>query len=209
MEHEAPDFETERRALAAGCWPVAGADEAGRGPLAGPVVAAAVILDPAAIPDGIDDSKRLTAARREALFRQILDTALAVSVCSAAAETIDRSDIRKASLAALARAVSCLSIAPQLALIDGRDVPAGLPCRGEAIIGGDRRSLSIAAASIVAKTLRDRMMVRASALYPHYGFESHKGYASSAHRAAIADHGGCQRLHRFTFAPLRQGAFEF
>src|SRR5690606_8941457 len=118
-------------------------------------------------------------------------------------------DIRKASLAALARAVNCLALPARMALIDGRDVPEGMACPGRAIIGGDRRSLSVAAASIIAKTLRDRMMVRAAAQHPIYGFDSHKGYASAAHRAAIASHGGCQRLHRFTFAPLRQGEFEF
>lgn len=209
MHSERPDFASERTAFDKGVWPCAGADEAGRGPLAGPVVAAAVILDPERIPAGIDDSKRLTAARREALFAEIMDTALAVSACSIAAESIDRSDIRKASLAALARAANTLSLSPKLLLIDGRDLPDGLPCAAQAIIGGDRRCLSIAAASIIAKTLRDRMMVRASALHPQYGFASHKGYASAAHRAAIADHGGCLRLHRFTFAPLRQAAFEF
>jgi ribonuclease HII len=203
-----PHFRVEAAARANGCWPCAGADEAGRGPLAGPVVAAAVILDPDDIPDGIHDSKQLPPARREALFEQILARALAVSVASLSAESIDRSDIRKASLLAICRAVQGLSLQPAWVLVDGRDLPAGLPCPGQTIIGGDGSSLSVAAASIVAKTLRDRMMVRLGLSLPAYGFEHHKGYASAMHRAVIASLGGLPRLHRFTFAPLRQGELD-
>ncbi len=185
---------------------IAGLDEAGRGPLAGPVVAAAVILDPAAIPDGLDDSKRLSEGRREALFAAILSSAIAVSVASRSAESIDRTDIRKASLEAMRRALCGLAVAAGYALADGRDVPPGLPCSAEALVKGDRRSVSIAAASIVAKVTRDRMLRRCDAHAPFYGLAGHKGYGSAAHRAAIGAHGGVARLHRFSFAPLRGGA---
>lgn len=204
-----PDFVQETEARAAGFWPCAGADEAGRGPLAGPVVAAAVILDPTDLPDGIDDSKRIPAARREVLFHEILARAVAVSTCSVSAESIDRSDIRKAALAAIATAVSNLSVMPRHVLVDGRDVPEGLPCPASAVIGGDRLCLSVAAASIIAKTLRDRMMTRLAVACPGYGFEQHKGYASLSHRHAIGTLGGTPRVHRFSFAPLRQAAFDF
>lgn len=201
-----PDFSFEKRAIARGQWPVAGLDEAGRGPLAGPVVAAAVVLDPARIPDGLDDSKRLTLAQREQLFSQILATALGVSMASVCAEGIDRSDIRKASLEAMRRALCGLPLAPKLALADGRDVPPGLPCPGEALVKGDRRSQSIAAASIVAKVMRDRMMTGCGNVDARYGFEIHMGYATARHRAAITSHGAVARWHRISFAPFRNGA---
>ena len=196
-----PDFSLERSARRRGLWPVAGTDEAGRGPLAGPVVAAAVVLDPKNIPDGLHDSKKLSAARREFLFAQILSSAT-VSIAASAARHIDGSDIRKASLDAMRRAVCGLSVAPMLVLADGRDVPDGLPCTGQAIIRGDGRSLSIAAASIVAKVMRDRMMSRAGEVYPAYGFGVHAGYGTEIHRTAITIHGPCP-LHRMTFRPLR------
>ena len=155
---ERPDFSFETKAMAEGLWPVAGMDEAGRGPLAGPVVAAAVVLDPANIPEGLDDSKRLTHLQREALFLKILGSALGVSMASVSAEGIDGSNILKASLEAMRRAVVGLPVQAKLALADGRDVPPGLPCAGRALVRGDQRSQSIAAASIVAKVMRDRMM---------------------------------------------------
>ncbi|MGV8936178.1 MAG: ribonuclease HII [Allorhizobium sp.] len=196
-----PDFEIELLARRRGQWPVAGTDEAGRGPLAGPVVAAAVILDPQNIPDGLNDSKKLTAARREALFELILATAT-VSIASSGARHIDISDIRKASLDAMRRAVCGLALEPMLVLADGRDVPPGLSCPGTAVVRGDGRSLSIAAASIVAKVTRDRMMERAGLLYPAYGFASHAGYGTQMHRDAITAQGPCP-LHRMSFRPLR------
>ncbi len=198
---EGPDFLMETAARRAGLWPVAGTDEAGRGPLAGPVVAAAVILDPAAIPDGLNDSKQLSAAQREGLFAAILSTAH-VSVASSSARRIDGTDIRKASLDAMRRAVAGLSLAPRLVLADGRDVPPGFACEGRAVIRGDARSLSIAAASIVAKVTRDRMMARADHTFPGYGFAAHAGYATVVHRRAIETIGPC-RLHRMTFRPLK------
>lgn len=201
-----PDFAREKRAIKADQWPVAGVDEAGRGPLAGPVVAAAVILDPKRIPKGLDDSKRLSADAREALFAKILKTSLAVSVSSICAECVDDINILRASLTAMKRAVDGLILQPKLVIADGRDVPPGLPCAGEALIKGDQRSQSIAAASIVAKVMRDRMMTRCSTHHDSYGFDSHMGYGTVRHRDAITAHGPIARLHRMTFAPLKLGA---
>ena len=197
-----PDFAFEARARDDGRWPVAGVDEVGRGPLAGPVVAAAVVLDPDRIPAGLDDSKKLAADVRESLCEQILATAH-VAVASSSPRRIDATDIRVASLDAMRRALAALPVRPAHVLIDGRDLPDGLSCRGEAVIKGDARCLSIAAASIVAKVTRDRMMLRAHPLFPGYGFDSHVGYATAVHRAAIARIGPC-RLHRFSFRLLRE-----
>jgi len=198
-----PDFSTELRLIKRGVRPVAGIDEAGRGPLAGPVVAAAVILDTERLPEGLDDSKRLTAAMREKLFDTILSQALAVSVASLCAPSIDRSDIRKAALEAMRRAAAGLTLAPGHALIDGCDVPWRLCCEGSALVKGDQRSISIAAASIVAKVTRDRMMQRAGMHHPHYGLEAHVGYATEQHRSAIELHGPLPGLHRYTFSPIK------
>lgn len=198
-----PDFAIEQRMLARGLTFIAGIDEAGRGPLAGPVVAAAVILDPQNIPAGLNDSKKLTAAKRAVLFDTILLSARAVGVASLSAVSIDTSDIRKAALEAMRRALSGMPLAACHALIDGRDVPPGLPCPGTALIKGDGRSVSIAAASIIAKVTRDRMMARAGLHHPAYGWEKHAGYATAAHREAMDTHGPVQRIHRFSFAPLK------
>ncbi|PHP67166.1 ribonuclease HII [Zhengella mangrovi] len=198
-----PDFTVETGLIRDGLGPVAGLDEAGRGPLAGPVVAAAVVLDPADLPEGLDDSKRLKAGQREALMQDILARAIATSIVSVCAESIDRTDIRKASLSAMTRAVRALSVTPGYALADGRDVPPGLPCPARALVKGDQRSMSIAAASILAKVTRDRMMARACPSHPVYGFSIHSGYATRRHRDAITAHGGVVRLHRFSFAPLK------
>jgi ribonuclease HII len=202
----APDFSTEKRLIARGAGPVCGIDEAGRGPLAGPVVAAAVILDPNRIPEGLDDSKRLKAADRERLCEEIVKTAIAVSVASVAADGIDAINILRASLEAMRRAATLLCVTPGHALIDGRDVPPGLPCEAQALVKGDQRSQSIAAASIVAKVTRDRMMTRCAAVHPAYGFELHMGYATVRHRAAIVEAGAVRRIHRMSFAPLRPDA---
>jgi ribonuclease HII len=196
------DLRFEHSARASGFFPVAGADEAGRGPLAGPVVAAAVILDWDQVPEGLNDSKQLTKARREMLFEQILSSAT-VSIASSSARHIDRSDIRKASLDAMRRAIAGLAITPALGLFDGRDVPQGLICPGKAIIKGDGRSLSIAAASIIAKVTRDRMMDLSDKDFPDYGFSRHAGYGTAVHKKAIESHGPCP-LHRMSFRPLRQ-----
>ena len=186
---------------AAGARHVAGVDEAGRGPLAGPVSAAAVILDPAAVPAGIDDSKAMSPEKREAVFDAILGTALAVGIGLAPAAEIDAVNIRQATFAAMRRAVRALRIAPDHLLIDGSDMPSGLPCPARALVKGDALSLSIAAASIVAKVTRDRLMTRLDALHPVYGFRIHKGYATAIHRAAILQHGPTS-FHRLSFGSV-------
>ncbi|GGD07776.1 ribonuclease HII [Aureimonas glaciei] len=198
-----PDFGIEAARFERGALLVAGIDEAGRGPLAGPVVAAAVILDPARLPDGLNDSKKLTAADRERLFVEILALAT-VSVASASAAEIDRINIRQATLLAMRRAAHGLAQTPCHLLIDGNDVPPLLRDRATAVVQGDARSLSIAAASIIAKVTRDRMMTRLCQVHPHYGFGQHMGYATRQHLAAITLHGPCPH-HRLSFSPMRQG----
>ena len=201
-----PDFTMESALMRDGHTPVVGLDEVGRGPLAGPVVAAAVILDPERIPEGLNDSKLLTEAARDALYEEIMATAQAVAVSSLCSTSIDRSNILRASLEGMRRAVMSLCLEPRYALADGRDIPPGLPCPCKAVIKGDQRSQSIAAASIVAKVTRDRMMVRTGFQAPAYGFDSHVGYATKRHREALAVHGPLARLHRMSFAPLKQAA---
>ncbi|MCK1423290.1 ribonuclease HII [Bradyrhizobium sp. 180] len=194
-----PSFRRERALIKRGVWPVAGCDEAGRGPLAGPVVAAAVILDPDRIPRGIDDSKRLTAEEREKLFDKICATAQ-VSVAVASPARIDRDNILRASLWALKRAVVALPEAPRHVFVDGRD-RLDTECDCEAVIGGDGIVLSIAAASIVAKVTRDRLMCALAQDCPGYGFEQHKGYAVPEHLDAL-DRLGPSIHHRSFFAPV-------
>jgi ribonuclease HII len=194
-----PSFRRERRALNNGIWPVAGCDEAGRGPLAGPVVAAAVILDPENIPRGLNDSKKLDAAEREALYAKICASAH-VSVAFGSIERIDRDNILRASLWALARAVAALPVKPRLVYVDGRDrIDVGCDC--EAVISGDALVHSIAAASIVAKVTRDRLMARLGIDCPGYGFERHMGYCVPEHVAALARLGPSAH-HRRSFAPV-------
>jgi ribonuclease HII len=194
-----PNFRRERALFKRGVWPVAGCDEAGRGPLAGPVVAAAVVLDPARIPKGIDDSKRLSPEKREELFEEICATsAFAVAVASPA--RIDRDNILRASLWALARAVHALPEMPKHVFVDGRDRLA-LPCDCDAVIGGDGMVVSIAAASIIAKVTRDRLMCALAQDCPGYGFEQHKGYAVPDHLEAL-DRLGPSVHHRSLFAPV-------
>jgi ribonuclease HII len=181
---------------------IAGVDEAGRGPLAGPVAAAAVLLRSGPPPIGVADSKTLTEARREAAFARILEEALAVSFVLLPPAEIDRLNIRGATLVAMRRAVEGLSVKPDLALIDGRDIPRGLPCPARAIIGGDATEPAISAASIVAKVMRDRLMARLGSEDGRYGFAGHKGYPSAAHRAAVAAHGASPH-HRLSYAPFK------
>ena len=194
-----PSFRRERALIKRGVWPVVGCDEAGRGPLAGPVVAAAVMLDPKRIPKGIDDSKRLTAERREALFLEICATAT-FSVAFASPARIDRDNILRASLWALSRAVRALPEAPRHVFVDGRD-RIDVACDCEAVIGGDGIVMSIAAASIIAKVTRDRLMCALAQDCPGYGFEQHKGYAVPEHLAAL-DLLGPSPHHRSLFAPV-------
>jgi ribonuclease HII len=193
-----PHFDFERAAFQSGHRWVAGVDEVGRGPLAGPVGVAAVILDPDDLPEGLNDSKALAAPIRESLCEIIFAKALSVSVVFASVEEIDLFNIRGASLRAMARALAALSLRPHFALIDGRDLPDGLVCPARPIIDGDALSMSIAAASIVAKTMRDALMRNLSRDYPHYGFAEHVGYATVGHRRALASLGPCP-YHRRSF----------
>ncbi|MEO0326979.1 MAG: ribonuclease HII [Pseudomonadota bacterium] len=196
-----PDFSFEIAHFETGKEIIAGVDEAGRGPLAGPVVAAAVVLDAQNTPSGLNDSKQLSSKRRNALFVEILNSSY-VSWASVSAQQVDAMNIRQATLLAMRISVRNLSTVADVALIDGRDIPDDLVCEGQAIVGGDGKSLSIAAASIVAKTVRDGMMIRLHEMFPHYGFDQHKGYGSKAHRDAIAEYGACP-IHRMSFAPMR------
>jgi ribonuclease HII len=196
-----PDFTLEDAARANGQPIVAGVDEVGRGPLAGPVTAAAVILDPARIPPGLNDSKKLTAARRLALFTALLEVA-EVSVAHASVAEIDAFNILRASHLAMCRALAGLSRRPDLALIDGNLIPRDLPVPARAVVRGDALSLSIAAASIVAKVVRDRHMVDLAQQYPGYGWEKNAGYPTAAHQSALQDL-GLTPHHRRSFAPVR------
>jgi ribonuclease HII len=194
-----PSFRRERRWLARGLWPVAGCDEAGRGPLAGPVVAAAVVLDPERIPRGLNDSKKLDPEEREKLYEKICATAQ-VAVAFGSIERIDRDNILRASLWALARAVKALPIAPRLVYVDG-NIKIDCGCDCEAVVSGDALVTSIAAASIVAKVTRDRLMRRLGLAFPGYGFERHMGYSVPEHFEALRRLGPCVH-HRRSFAPV-------
>ena len=188
------------------CWSanilVAGVDEAGRGPLAGPLAVAAVILDPSRPISGLDDSKKLSEKRREALFPQIIERALAYCVVLVEPEEIDLLNIFQATMAGMSRAVAGLVPAAVEALIDGNKLPKDLPCRGRAIVGGDALEPAISAASILAKVTRDRLMVKLDSVYPGYGFVVHKGYPTPLHLASLQQLGPCAQ-HRRSFAPVR------
>jgi ribonuclease HII len=179
---------------------VAGVDEAGRGPLAGPVVAAAVILDDLHPIVGLADSKKLTAARREALFDEIRAKALCCSIAEASVEEIDRLNILQATLLAMRRAVLGLRLKPKMVLVDGNRLPT-LDMPAEAIVKGDALVPAISAASILAKVHRDRWCVQVDEIYPQYGFAGHKGYGTAVHMAALREHGACIH-HRRSFAPV-------
>lgn len=197
MSKFTPDFSFERQCYG----PVCGIDEAGRGPLAGPVVAAAVILTPARIPEGLNDSKALSPKQRELLLNAIEKNAL-IGIGISEPEEIDRLNILHASLAAMRRAVLALPRLPDMALIDGNKLPPDMPCKAQTIVKGDSRSLSIAAASIVAKVTRDRLMIESEARYPGYGLAGHKGYPTKAHIEAV-QRLGPSPIHRFSFKPVR------
>ena len=181
---------------------ICGVDEAGRGPLFGDVVAAAVILDPTAPIEGLGDSKKLTEKVRERLYDQIYARAISVGVGRASVEEIDQLNILQASMLAMQRAVESLSRQPDLALIDGNRCPV-LTCASEAIIKGDAKEISIGAASIIAKVTRDREMLEWHTLYPHYGLDKHKGYPTSLHLKALEQY-GVSPQHRRSFAPVRR-----
>lgn len=190
----------ERRLLRCGHGSVAGLDEVGRGPLAGPVVAAAVVLDMRRVPKGLADSKQLTAERREELFVEIVASA-SIGVAAISPGEIDRINIRQASLLAMCRALDALPCRPDVALVDGNDPPA-LACPAHTIVRGDSQVPSIAAASIVAKVIRDRTMRRLGELFPAYGFATNVGYSTAAHLAALVREGPSPH-HRRSFAPVR------
>lgn len=203
MSRAAPDagaglFAIDRRRLR-----VTGVDEAGRGPLAGPVAVAAVILDPKRRIRGLDDSKKLSHARREVLYPQIVERALAWHVEMVGVEEIDRLNILHATLEGMRRCIAALGPQVELVRIDGNTVPRGLGCMAEAIVGGDALDPAIMAASILAKVSRDRLMCALHTEHPRYGFDVHKGYPTPAHLAALAEHGPCLH-HRRSFAPVRQ-----
>ncbi len=198
----APDFSLETAAMARGVTRIAGVDEVGRGPLAGPVTAAVVVLDPERVPAGLDDSKRLSPARRTALAAELAVCA-EVSVAHASVEEIDRLNILAASHLAMCRAVAGLARPPDHLLIDGNLLPPGLPCTAEAVVKGDARALSIAAASIVAKVARDAIMAALAAEFPGYGWERNAGYPSAAHRDALLRLGVTPH-HRRSFAPVHK-----
>lgn len=200
MTKTVPTFEFEEDAFASGYPRVAGVDEVGRGPLAGPVVAAAVVLDPDNIPDGLNDSKQISKKRREALY-DILNEIADVSIAQASVREIEEHNILRASHMAMVRAMSGLKQPADFALIDGNMVPRGLNVPAGTLIKGDTRSLSIAAASIVAKVWRDRLMMSLAQQHPGYGWETNQGYPTKEHKAGLKSH-GVTLHHRRTFAPV-------
>jgi len=196
-----PTFELESAELVLAGGPICGIDEAGRGPWAGPVVAAAVVLDPDRIPHGIDDSKALDPDERERLYHRIISTAIAVGVGIGDVDRIERDNILAATLWAMGEAVKTLSCRPRLALVDGNRAPR-LPCHTRTIVKGDAKCLSIAAASIIAKVTRDRIMIELARELPGYGFERHKGYGTPEHRAALIRL-GLTPHHRRSWKPVQ------
>ena len=191
------DLWTRQLELSEGLAPVCGVDEAGRGPLAGPVCAAAVILPEGLVIEGLNDSKKLTEKKREALYERIVSEAVSYGIAFAEVEEIEQSDILSAALLAMNRAMAQLDPQPALALIDG-NTTRSIAVNARSVIGGDGLCASIAAASVLAKVTRDRLMVSLAEKYPQYGFERHKGYGTRAHYAAIAEYGPCE-LHRRSF----------
>lgn len=195
-----PHFELEMHYAPAR---VCGVDEAGRGPWAGPVVAAAVLFQTRdEIPDGLNDSKKLSRRAREQLFAQLMQATIAHGIGIASAQEIDTLNIWGATQLAMRRAVNALPLAPEIALVDGKLNPKPFACRTHPVVGGDGISLSIAAASILAKVTRDRLMDDLARLYPAYGFARHAGYGTAFHREALATHGPCPE-HRRSYAPIR------
>lgn len=187
--------------LTGGAAVVAGVDEAGRGPLAGPVVAAAVILPPGGRWQGLNDSKQMDAETRSALYARVLDEARAFAWSVVGSRTIDRINIRRASLTAMARSVERLKVAPEIVLVDGADCIPGIACAQQAIVDGDARMISIAAASVVAKVVRDRIMQCLDRVWPQYGFARHKGYGTPEHMEILGRIGPCP-IHRYSYSPV-------
>ena len=197
-----PDYSIEDELRGLGNSVIAGVDEAGRGPLAGPVVAAAAILPPAFVAPGLDDSKKLSGSKRERLYEAITrtDSGVVWACAHASPEEIDSLNILRATHLAMARAAKSLAARPDFAIIDGRPVD-GFPYRHKAVVRGDSKSMSVAAASILAKVERDRLMVAFAQEFPQYGFERHKGYGTKDHLRALQEHGPCP-IHRHSFAPV-------
>ena len=193
-----PDYEFEKAAVNSGFSCICGVDEAGRGPLAGPVCAAAVILPEGAVIAGLDDSKKLTEKKREKLYDIIKETAVAYSVAYGTLEEIESVNILEATYLAMNRAIEGLSVKPDFALIDGNRVPRGIKIPCETIVKGDSKSMSVAAASVLAKVTRDRLMLEYDKKYPEYNFKKHKGYGTKEHTELIKQYGPCE-IHRPSF----------
>lgn len=193
-----PDYEFEKAAVNSGFSCICGVDEAGRGPLAGPVCAAAVILPEGAVIEGLDDSKKLTEKKRERLYDIIKQTAVAYSVAYGTLEEIETVNILEATYLAMNRAIEGLNVKPDFALIDGNRVPRGIKIPCEAIVKGDSKSMSVAAASVLAKVTRDRLMLEYDKKYPEYNFKKHKGYGTKEHTELIKQYGPCE-IHRLSF----------
>lgn len=193
-----PDYEFEKAAVNSGFSCICGVDEAGRGPLAGPVCAAAVILPEGAVIEGLDDSKKLTEKKRERLYDIIKQTAVAYSVAYGTLEEIETVNILEATYLAMNRAIEGLSVKPDFALIDGNRVPRGIKIPCETVVKGDSKSMSVAAASVLAKVTRDRLMLEYDKKYPEYNFKKHKGYGTKEHTELIKQYGPCE-IHRLSF----------
>ena len=193
-----PDYEFEKAAVNSGFSCICGVDEAGRGPLAGPVCAAAVILPEGAVIEGLDDSKKLTEKKREKLYDIIKETAVAYSVAYGTLEEIESVNILEATYLAMNRAIEGLSVKPDFALIDGNRVPRGIKIPCETIVKGDSKSMSVAAASVLAKVTRDRLMLEYDKKYPEYNFKKHKGYGTMEQTELIKQYGPCE-IHRLSF----------
>lgn len=193
-----PDYEFEKAAVNSGFSCICGVDEAGRGPLAGPVCAAAVILPEGAVIEGLDDSKKLTEKKREKLYDIIKTTAVAYSVAYGTLEEIETVNILEATYLAMNRAIEGLNVKPDFALIDGNRVPRGIKIPCETVVKGDSKSMSVAAASVLAKVTRDRLMLEYDKKYPEYNFKKHKGYGTKEHTELIKQYGPCE-IHRLSF----------
>ncbi len=193
-----PDYEFEKAAVNSGFSCICGVDEAGRGPLAGPVCAAAVILPEGAVIEGLDDSKKLTEKKREGLYDIIKETAVAYSVAYGTLEEIETVNILESTYLAMNRAIEGLSVKPDFALIDGNRIPRGIKIPCETIVKGDSKSMSVAAASVLAKVTRDRLMLEYDKKYPEYNFKKHKGYGTKEHTELIKQYGPCE-IHRLSF----------
>lgn len=193
-----PDYEFEKAAVNSGFSCICGVDEAGRGPLAGPVCAAAVILPEGAVIAGLDDSKKLTEKKREKLYDIIKQTAVAYSVAYGTLEEIETVNILEATYLAMNRAIEGLTVKPDFSLIDGNRVPRGIKIPCETIVKGDSKSMSVAAASVLAKVTRDRLMLEYDKKYPEYNFKKHKGYGTKEHTELIKQYGPCE-IHRLSF----------